>query len=926
MARLKNTSTLSLSPFEQQLKKVLKWFDKPDRVGCESPLASIYFLGGVPFEDAQSESRLGSERGRGELLCREIRRAAAALWPGPLPTTLEEMRAVLPEVRTDPGSSRYAYIVLELRCFQDFLRPKRTADIWLSEEYLPGSQSEHYRDYDAAVVQLGQALLERLDPSLRGERPPVTAPLVGYDAQIAELNAILAANQSVILHGPSGIGKSSVAAWVLQQLAQRPVFWYTVRPSLNDHLSALLFALGHFFHRHGVYTLWQLVLASGGTFDDYNLALGAVQSDLSALTPRVPVLCIDELDLLLSHEPIAVVDTEATAQMQVQRPFFAFLDGLAAETPLLLIGQTLVQPTAPFTGVQRLILPGLATPHILQLFHQVGALLRDDEAHALYRATGGNPRLLTFCLMLYQRGEPVKTLWETMAQDAALVPLLQRLWQLLSQSEQQLLQQLAVFRRPAPRDALASHERTVHELIQKRLLFADGQGGIELLPVLRNHIYQQLSSAEGRRYHRAAAEIRLLYAEYTAAAYHLVCGEQAPEAIQLWFVQRDREVRRGQANAAFALFHKLRPGGFGKAEDKALAIIQAELHKLRGELETGLQRLKPVAVDIGNGSETVTEATILIEGLRGEFLELLGEPDVALVHYDMALRTAGRILNRQVLLHQQRSMLYVRQRDFDAAQHEVNLADCHLTIVRGILADEAGDYEAAHKQFLMAWTEAAKLDEPAVLALAERHLANISGRLQDLPGAEQYAQQAIARYETLGDAFNVARVYDNLAFSYIHAGALQQGIDAAKQAWTFFQTAKSTYYSAVVATNLAEAYFDVGNLEQAEAYAHRVLESEERHPLPYALYTLGRIHESREQWDHASYSYAESKRLAVENQDRFMEAYARRALGRIVCELDQNWGEQHSGQKELRTALTLFQELGIKGEVAETERQIQALL
>jgi len=47
-------------------------------------------------------------------------------------------------------------------------------------------------------------------------------------------------------------------------LPERAAFWFTVRPTLNDSLGSLLFALGYFLHRLGISQLWQYLLAAGG--------------------------------------------------------------------------------------------------------------------------------------------------------------------------------------------------------------------------------------------------------------------------------------------------------------------------------------------------------------------------------------------------------------------------------------------------------------------------------------------------------------------------------------------------------------------------------------------------------------------------------------------------------------------------------------
>ena len=142
-----------LTLYERHVKEALRLFEQPERIGALSPLAAPYVLAGALRElprpvDAQA---------RGELLCNQIRAAAAQLWGGPLPATRDEMLAAIADARRDPDDPRYAYVVLELRCFHDYITPRRTSDIWEQPHLLPGSKSQHYRDWDAAIKRLAAA-------------------------------------------------------------------------------------------------------------------------------------------------------------------------------------------------------------------------------------------------------------------------------------------------------------------------------------------------------------------------------------------------------------------------------------------------------------------------------------------------------------------------------------------------------------------------------------------------------------------------------------------------------------------------------------------------------------------------------------------------------------------------------------------------
>ncbi|MFN8487805.1 MAG: hypothetical protein U0350_09455 [Caldilineaceae bacterium] len=122
--------------------------------------------------------------------------------------------------------------------------------------------------------------------ALRPEYPPPPT-LLGYAAYREQALTTLHAGKSVHLCGPGGIGKTSLGATILGQLAPAPVFWYTFRPTLNDRIGSLLF-LWAIFYTYKASHLWQLVVAAGGIIEDYQLALALLRQDVALLAPHPP--------------------------------------------------------------------------------------------------------------------------------------------------------------------------------------------------------------------------------------------------------------------------------------------------------------------------------------------------------------------------------------------------------------------------------------------------------------------------------------------------------------------------------------------------------------------------------------------------------------------------------------------------------------
>jgi tetratricopeptide (TPR) repeat protein len=897
------------STFEKEIKQALKWLDDPMRLGESSPLAAPYFLSHL-LEDAPDAA---TDQRRGQALITALHNAAATLWGEPLPQSLEAMRAALREVRQQPGTPRYSYLILELRCFQRYLRPRRMADIWEDEAYLPGSRAEHYRDFDLAVEHLGQALLRNLHPTLHAEQPAAQR-LVGYGVQLAQAGQALQAGKTVAVSGPGGVGKTALGALLYRQASGvRPTFWYTLRVNLTDRLTSLLFALGHFLHTHGASHLWQLLLTAGGRVDDAHLALAMVRQDWAMVQP---LICLDEMDILDQPDP----EQALPAHLQL----LEFIGGLAEFAPLLMIGQR-----ALFSAGLHLELTGLATPQIQALIQQEGVQLAPDEVEQLYHYTHGNPRLILLCLALYTHTQTAgetpgethretdrETLAETLAHLPAapgIVPILRRLWTRLDSAERRMLQRLAVFRSPSPASNRPDEAAVLARLAQRRLVQLDGAGGVELHMALRAPIYADLSADLRQRLHAEAAGLRGLHGEYTSAAFHYVQAGRAGEAIQLWYPHRLQEIGRGRGEVALALLRDLPRRGLGKAERNALDLSLAELFRLNSDLEAGRRQLE---VEDWHGER---EAVVRAAALRGEFLEALGFPDSALSTYGDAILVTSRLLGQLVQLRRQRSMVHLRQKRMDKAWQEAKLAECQLLNLRGELEEEAGRYAEALALFQEAWDLADALDDPASLALTEGNLASVYGRKQDVTQAVAYSRRAIDRCRAIGDYFTLAKLNVNLAYIFIQTRRFPEAVEASTVALRTYKAMNTPYYAANAAVNLAEAAYETGDLVRAESAAHEALAFEEAQSMPYALYTLGQVQRAQAHFGEAEAYYQESAHLAQLNQDPYMAAYALRALG----ELYVSHGQAEMGEAKLREALTLFRTLEMGDELAQTEALLQ---
>ncbi|MCA9962314.1 MAG: hypothetical protein KC443_24930, partial [Anaerolineales bacterium] len=615
------------------------------------------------------------------------------------------------------------------------------------------------------------------------------------------------------------------------------------------------------------------------------------------LTPP-PLICIDELDVIFPD-----ADLLTTNQLQVHE----FIDGLRPVAPLLLLAQ---QP-APLADAHY-TLAGLTVPQTAVFLSNATIAHTANELTQLHAYTGGNPRLLHLCLALARSGLPLGEVSAELPHTPALHALWRRLWQRLAGDEQDLLQQLCVFRSAAPADAWGQAD-VLARLQQGQLVQQDSLGGMSVLPVIRDLLYhdgQYFPAALREQCHLAAAEIRAMRGEFTAAAYHYHEAGETRAAVQVWFPQRQQEIGRGYGGTALALFEQLSNRHLQRREREALALIQAELYQLHGASEAGLTAVKTVSWS--RSSEMAARAALL----EGEFLNALGYPYRALERYEEGMTVTAGLLNKLVQFHYQRGVTHIQQRQLDQAWREAQLAQYEAAHLQAIVKEESGAYAEAIALFESALQFAAEAGHDAGLARTHRELSKTWGRMAQLEKALHHGEEASRFFARIGDRLSQEKMNSSIAAHYFQAGRFADAVRVAEPTVAFFEEARIPYWTAVTASTLAEAYYETGKLAAATTTAYKVLRLEETHTQPYAYYTLGLVARAEEDLDAAAAHFQRSQQHAQENGDRYMEAYAWRIWGEVL----RAQGEQVEGGAALETAVQLFTTLGMEQEVAATRR------
>jgi tetratricopeptide (TPR) repeat protein len=854
--------------FNEQLKQALEHATDPAWLGQHSPLAMPYFLGAHLWGQPDADTAAG----RG-LVLRSLLREAAQM------------------VGRQDADGAYAERLLELSFFQ----PTLLFDIL---DTLGIGRSTYYRHLAKAIQQLSAMLVRSLKPALRLEAP-LPEPIHGRESELDEAAGLLQAGRSVALTGSSGMGKTSLGVVLASRLAPAPLFWFTVRPSLNDQLSSLVFALGYFLHRQGASSLWLQLVADGGKVDS-KMVFSLVRHDLEHLRATPPLLCFDEVDLLRPDE------------FEDHGQILAFLESLRGQAPLLLIGQRRV-----LDADHEYNLAGLDPAAMRAMADQLALRLSADDLAQLHDYTAGNPRLIRLLMTLHRAGEPLLETLPRAAGTPSLELLAARILRRLDPEEQQILLALAVFRRFAPADAWADQRAALSRLIAAHLVQQDGVGGVAVMMALRPAVYQLIPPAEREARHLGAAGIRAVRGEYTAAAYHFIRGGRPEVAIAQWYGQREQEIDQGQAMVALGLFSQVSPSHLPQSAAELLVIIRSELRMLAGEYDQVREDLQSLFWSPDR------VATVRARQLEGDVSVRYSQFDRALDEYQSGLSTATLLLEREVSqFHVKLGMVYGRQRDLDHAWREARLASYEVEHLQGYLQVARGDYAQSYRHYRAALAIAEELSYGEGIARTCSSLARVLAQQAEFSEATVYWERACQYYQTSGNLSLLAGVKANQAGLYVDMGRSAAAIAPAEEALELYTRLGESQGRGHAAHNLANAHQALGNLEVAADYARLAIKVGQPGVKPYSLLTLAEIRLAQQNLVEADEYCRQSIEAGERRHDQRITAYAWRVRGQAHLA-----GQQPDrARPAFEQALELFQQLNVPQEVEQTRLLLAPLL
>jgi tetratricopeptide (TPR) repeat protein len=618
--------------------------------------------------------------------------------------------------------------------------------------------------------------------------PVAPQPNVHRAAEAAELADRLEACRRVLITGPPGMGKTSLAADAARQYAgQSGICWLTLTTGITTPAEAVVRRLARFLARHGeteVMPLLDLSKTEHPLPRDEQLHLIT-----TALGRARPLICLDNAHLLRAEpETMAVIGHLAAA------PGARFLAMSREELPL--------------DGFEVLHLGGMAGGEARALIRQVaGDTLPDPLVERLIGRTAASPMLIRLALGQVRAEDPdpaalIETL-ETQPQVSAY--LLQTTLGGLSEPSRRLISLLAVFRHPV-------------DLLNEQLIEAseeldgpfDVAGGLEELrrrqlvghaaraslhPLVHDHVFAWLvGTAAGRRrlHGLAARHCEQVLNDPLEACWHFVRAGDHAEAADLLVASAADLTASGRSERAAGLAAELLDSGrLTEDAGRQLFIARGDLlvHTERAaEAEDAYREALRRSVPLAVRAEVAWRLAqcLLQRGRVREALALCRDAAAELAEGEDVLRAhlAAVQSAAHLMLSEFAAAVTMAQAACSIADRIEVIAPGIATSVRarafsvlGITARLRGDREEAARWLDRAVTAARASGMREAAGRALFNLGAIAHEGGKLHNAELLYEEALAEARTIADGYGAARVLHALGIIEKNRGATERALE-----------------------------------------------------------------------------------------------------------------------------------------------------
>ncbi len=342
-----------------------------------------------------------------------------------------------------PASARLPHAVLRT-CFVDGAKLyQAAAKLGLSERQLTRERGR------AISLLTAQLALGPVRSRFVPEEIPTIDDFVPRPDLVALLHEALAKSRTARVHGPPGIGKTTLVAEVATDESRRSaVWWYRFRRGVNDSLRAVIFELSHWLGSQGVGELAAYVTPNLAGLD-------------STVAARVAIRTLGETTALV------VLDDYQTVEDDL--PITGFFDEALVRTPTLRLITLSRHRPATAHAAAAIEVPPFRLDQTERLLSQLGMRRPRETVAKIHAWTGGNPHLIKLSASWLKTATPEEIsrgVEGLIDQEEVQAFLLSNITELLDSDDREILEAASIFRGRFSDDALAYVARQTRGAVQ----------------------------------------------------------------------------------------------------------------------------------------------------------------------------------------------------------------------------------------------------------------------------------------------------------------------------------------------------------------------------------------------------------------------------------------------------------------------------